>query len=64
MLKNECNGASYLFDIPFKKGVFGFNIPYFMKAYGKEFEDTKEVIGMSKSKQDRQHNGQKKKDKQ
>jgi len=29
----------------------------------KEFEDTKEVIRIRKSKKDRQHNGQKKKDK-
>ena len=29
----------------------------------KEFEDTKEVIRICKSKKDRQHNGQKKKDK-
>ena len=28
-----------------------------------EFEDTKEVIRICKSKKDRQHNGQKKKDK-
>jgi hypothetical protein len=30
--------------------------------YHKEFEDTKEVISSSKSKNDRQYNGQKKKD--
>jgi len=29
-----------------------------------QFEDTKEVIKICKSKKDRQHNGQKKKDKQ
>ena len=29
-----------------------------------EFEDTKEIIRIRKSKKDRQHNGQKKKDKQ
>ena len=44
-----------------KRGVFGSNIQYFMNACGKEFEDTKVVIRMRKSKQDRQHNGAKRK---
>ena len=33
-----------------------------IQKYHEEFEDTKEVISSSKSKNDRQHNGQKKKD--
>ena len=35
-----------------------------MWYYVKEFEDTKGVISIPKSKKDRQHDGQKKKDKQ
>jgi hypothetical protein len=38
-------------------------INYFRYAYWEEFEDTKWVIRIPKSKKHRQHNGQKKKDK-
>jgi len=40
--------------------VVGHNFPQLSR---KEFEDTKGVIRIRKSKKDRQHNGQKKKDK-
>ena len=46
-----------------KRGIKANFIIYIFLTYKEQFEDTKRLIRIRKSKKERQHNGQKKKDK-
>ena len=62
MYVNACNGIVLYVNIPM--WMFVIAVVLYVYVCTKEFEDTKGVIRICKSKKNRQHNGQKKKDKQ